>query len=117
MKNVIDLLFRQENEIGDIMFDESEIFVAGEMSNICGVTGDQIVDGNDAVIFCQQSIDQMRSQKTGTASHDRNGMGIFSGHSAVVLMVTAEVCQQEVTANDDGENACPTLPVIRKFDI
>ena len=53
MKNVIDLFFGQKNEIGDVMLDESEILVAGEMSNVRGVTGDQIVDRNDAMTFCQ----------------------------------------------------------------
>ena len=40
VKHVVNLLFGQKNEILDVMFDEAEIFVPGEMSNIRGVTGD-----------------------------------------------------------------------------
>ena len=53
MKNVIDLFFRQENEIRDVVLDEPEFLVAGEMPNVRGVAGDQIVDGDDAMTFRQ----------------------------------------------------------------
>ena len=40
MKDVIDLRFRQKDEVRDVMFDETEILVAGEMSNVRRIAGD-----------------------------------------------------------------------------
>ena len=40
MKDVIDLLFWQKDEVRDVMFDEPEILVASEMSNVRRVAGD-----------------------------------------------------------------------------
>ena len=40
VKNVVDLFFGQKNEIRDVVFDELELLVAGEMSNVRGVAGD-----------------------------------------------------------------------------
>src|SRR6266403_1009819 len=103
MKNVIDFFFRQKNEIRDVMFDETEILVARQMANIRGVTGDQIVKGNNAMTFRQKSIHQMRAEKTRPASDDGNRLGTFCGHCAFLLMVTSRICQQEVTGNDKAQ--------------
>ena len=56
------------------MFYKPEILVPGEMSNVRGVTGDQIVDCDDAMTFSQQLISQVRAQKASAAGHDRNGI-------------------------------------------
>jgi hypothetical protein len=64
------------------MFDEPEILVPGEMSNIRRVARDQIIDGNDAMPFRQKPIHQIRAEKTRTASHDGNRMGIIGDHDA-----------------------------------
>ena len=40
MKNVIDFLFREKNEIRNVMFDEVEILVPGEVSDVGCVAGD-----------------------------------------------------------------------------
>ena len=37
-----------------------------------GVTGDEIVDGDDAMTFRQKPIRQMRAEKTRTSGDDRN---------------------------------------------
>jgi hypothetical protein len=66
------------------MFDEPEILVPREMPNIRRVAGDQIIDGNDAMPFRKESINQMRSEKTRTAGHDGNGLGVFGGHLGFV---------------------------------
>ena len=50
--------------------------------------------------FRQQSIAQMRSQKTSGAGHDGNGL-VLCGHCAVYLMSAAQICQHEVMANDE----------------
>ena len=51
VKHVVDLLFREEDEVRDVVFDEPEILVPGEMADVRRVTGDQIVDGDDAMTF------------------------------------------------------------------
>ena len=35
------------------MFDESEVFVRGKMSNVRGVAGNQIIDCDNAMTLCQ----------------------------------------------------------------
>ncbi len=49
MENVIDFLLRQKNEIGNVMLDEPVILVTGEMPDVRGVPGHQIVDRDDLV--------------------------------------------------------------------
>ena len=78
MKNVIDLFFRQENEIGNVVLDELVIFVAGQMPNVRVAARDEIVDRDDAMTFRQQTVGQMRPQKTGATGDDGNGFGVFS---------------------------------------
>ncbi len=40
VKNVVDLLFREKNEIRNIMFDELEILVPGQVPDVRCVAGD-----------------------------------------------------------------------------
>ena len=54
-------------------------FGARDVSDVSGVSGDEIVDGDDAMTFRQKPIRQMRAEKTRTSGDDRNGLGIF-GH-------------------------------------
>ena len=54
------------------MLDEPEMLVASEMSNVRRVTGDQIIDCDDAMTFCQKPVHQMRAEKTCASSDDRN---------------------------------------------
>jgi len=58
------------------MFDEAEILVAGEMTNVCGVAGDQIVDGDNAMALGQQSIRKMRAEEACTSRDDGDTFGI-----------------------------------------
>ena len=74
MKNVIDFFFRQEDEIGNVVFDETIILVSGQMPNVRGVARDQIVNRDDPMTFRQQSISQVRPQKAAAAGNDGNGM-------------------------------------------
>ena len=82
MEDEIDLLFGQENKIGNVVPDKSIIFVAGQMSDVGNIAGDQIVDRNDTMPFGQQAIGQMRSEKPGATGDDGNGLG-RSGHGGV----------------------------------
>ena len=56
MKNEIDFFLRQKNEIGNVVLNKMEILIAGEMADVCGIAGDQIVDGNDTMTFGQQPV-------------------------------------------------------------
>ena len=76
------------------MFDEPEILVPSEMSNIRRVAGDQIVDSKNAMPFGQQAVGQMRSQKASPAGHHRNGMRMRS-HMQFYLAARAKNCEHE----------------------
>jgi hypothetical protein len=41
------------------VLNEPEFLVPGEMTDVRGVTRDQIIDGDDAVPFPQKPVDQM----------------------------------------------------------
>jgi hypothetical protein len=86
MKYVIEFFVRQKNEIGNVVLDEMKILVAGEMADVRGVAGDEIVDRNDAMTFRQQPVRQMRSQKTRATGDNRNGFGFFLSHSTGYLI-------------------------------
>src|SRR5206468_11158425 len=83
VKNIINLWFRQKNEIGDVVFHEAEIFVSGKMPNVCRVAGHQIIDGNDPVTFRQKPVHQVRAKKARASGNDVNGLRSFS-HSGFV---------------------------------
>ncbi len=70
MENVIEFFFRQENEVRDVVLDEREILVAGEMLDVLEVAGDEIIDRDDAMTFRQQPVGQMRPEKTGPTGDD-----------------------------------------------
>ena len=95
MKNVIDLFFRQENEIGNVVLDEFVVFVPGQMPNVRVAAGDEIVDRDDAMTFRQEPVGQMRPQKTGPPSDDGNGISLVRRH-CIYLAAGAGICQQEV---------------------
>src|ERR1700757_3482777 len=90
VEDVIDVLFWEKDKIRDVVFDEPEILIAGEMSNVRCVASYQIVDGDDAMTFRQKPVNQMRAEKTRTSGDDRNGLGIL-GHCACVLRAAAEL--------------------------
>jgi hypothetical protein len=75
------------------MFDELEILVPGQVSDVGCAAGDQIIDGNDPMTFRQQTIAQMRSQKPSGAGHDGNRF--LCGHCAIYLMVVAKIASKK----------------------
>ena len=83
MKNVIDFFFRQENETGNVVLNEMVIFVSGQMPDIGRIASDQIVDRDNAMTFRQQTIRQMRPQKTGGAGNNGDWLRT-SGHPALI---------------------------------
>ncbi len=58
---------------------ETEFLVPGQMANVRGVPGDEIVDRDDAMTFCQKPVYEMGTEKTRTSGDDRNRLRIF-GH-------------------------------------
>ena len=101
MKNVIQLFFRQENEIGNVVLDEPIILVAGQMPDVLQVARDQIVDRDDAVAFLEQTIGQMRSEKAGAACDNGNGFG-RGGHGACYLAAAPKFSEQKASENCRG---------------
>ena len=63
----------KKNKTRNIVFNEPEILVPGEMADVRGVTSDEIVDGDDPVTFSQKPVHEMRAEKTRTSGYDRNG--------------------------------------------
>ena len=59
----------------DIVMDELEVRVAGEMGDVVGVARDEIVDGDDAVAFGKQAVGEMGAEKTSAASHNGESGG------------------------------------------
>ena len=74
MKHVVDLLFGKKDKVRDIVFNEQEILVSGEMRDVRGVACDEIVDGNDPMTFSQKPVYEMRPEKTRSSGYDRNGL-------------------------------------------
>ena len=82
MEDEVDLLFGQEDKIGNVVPDEAIVFVPCQMADVCHIPRNQIVDRNDAMTFGQQAIGQMRSEKSGATGDNGNGLG-RSGHGGV----------------------------------
>ena len=56
MKNVIDLLFWQKDEVRNVVLDEPVIFASSQMPNVGRTARDQIVDCDHAMTSRQQTI-------------------------------------------------------------
>ena len=56
MEDEVDLLFGQEDKIGNVVPDEAIIFVPCQMADVRSVPSDQIVDRDDAMTFPQEAI-------------------------------------------------------------
>ncbi len=64
-----------EDVLGDVVLEELEPLVAEQVGDVPDVTGDQVVDGGDAIAFGQQTVAEMRAEKAGAAGHDGMGSG------------------------------------------
>jgi hypothetical protein len=94
MKNVINLLFRKEYEIGNVVLDEAVILVSRQVLDVVEIAGDQIVDRYHAVPFLEQTISQMRSKKASSARDNGNGFS-FGGHGACYLPAAPKFSEQK----------------------
>jgi hypothetical protein len=71
MEDEIDLPFH-EQVVRDIVVDELEAWVSSKMGDVIGAAGDQVVNANDRVPFGNESIAQVRTEKTSAAGHNGN---------------------------------------------
>ena len=55
--------------VGDVVLDEREVAV-GEVRDVGGVAGQQVVDADDRVVAIEQRFGQMRSDEAGGAGDD-----------------------------------------------
>ena len=84
MEHVIDLFFRQEDEVRHIVLDETKTLVARQMSNVVGLAGDQVIDSDNAMPFGEEAIAQMRPEKPSAAGHDREWLRAVPGHCRLI---------------------------------
>jgi len=87
--------------------DEAIIFIPGQVSDVCNIPSDQIVDRDDTMPFRQEAIGQMRSEKAGATGYDGNGLG-RSRHGGVFLLIQAAVADEQFRrfVMEHGPPAC-----------
>ena len=71
--------FVKENEFSDVLLNEAEILISTEVRDVVRAAGDEIIKADDFVAFGEKVIGEMRAEKTGGASDDRDGIGGFFG--------------------------------------
>src|SRR5436189_6023435 len=96
MENVIEFVFRQKNVARDVVFDEPVILVPREVPDVFEISGDQIVDRDDAMALRQEPIGQMRPEEARAARDYRNRLRIGS-HVPVLLIRHPKVGEDEVS--------------------
>src|ERR1700730_7331902 len=105
MKHVIDFRLLYHYKTGDVVLDEPVIFVAGKVSNVRDVTSDEVVNRDDAMTFRQQTIGQMRSEKTRATGNDGNRVRFFLGHGALTNVWSREYASRnEFTPAEDDRH-------------
>ena len=55
---------------GDVVVDELEVGAGAQMGDVVEVAGEEIIHGNDAVSFGQETIAEVRSKETGAAGDE-----------------------------------------------
>ena len=69
MKNVIHRP-GQIDKVCDVMFDKLKLGITGQVGDIIGIAGQQIIENDDPVTFGEQSVTEMRPQKTRAPGHN-----------------------------------------------
>ena len=80
MPDVINRSIKKK-ELRNVLLDESEITVTGQMRDVIDIASDKIVYGNDLVTPLQEQFDQIGTQEPGPACDDR-GRPISPGFSS-----------------------------------
>ena len=84
MEDVIDLV-RDEKILRDVLLDEAEILVAGEVLDVGEVSGDQVIDRDHPMAFREQAVGQVRAEKPGAAGDDGDRLLAGTrGHGAFI---------------------------------
>ena len=109
MEDVIDFSSGRKMIVRDVVLDEGEILVAGEVLDVLEVAGDEIVDRDDAMTFREQPVGQMRAEKSGAAGDDRNLLRTRS-HVPEFLIV-AENCGEQINRRErrSGRNGIRSM--------
>ena len=74
VKYVIDPAWN-EDEFADILPNELEVLISGEVRDIIGRTGYEVVNRNDPKALGQEPIAQVRPKKARATGHDRDRLG------------------------------------------
>ena len=72
--DVVDLPGEVE-ELGDVLLDELEVRVAGEMGDVVGLSGDQVVDRDDGMAAGEQQVGEMGTEESRSAGDDGDRAG------------------------------------------
>src|SRR5690348_3480667 len=56
--------------VSRVMFDETKILISREVRDVTGIACDQVIHCNNSVSFCEETITQMRAEKTCTTSDE-----------------------------------------------
>ncbi len=75
MKDGVELA-RHKNVIGHVVFDERELGGSGQVGDIVGGPGDEVVQTEDLVPLPQESIAQMTSDESGSAGYENSHCGL-----------------------------------------
>ncbi len=76
----------QENKVRDIMTDETEPFVAGQVRDVVRAAGHQVVQRYHLMSLSQQPVAEMRAQKPGSAGHHRGGRGACHKRDPIIAV-------------------------------
>ena len=74
MKDVVDAA-GEVDELRDVMADELEVLVTGEMGDVVGVARNEIVNGDDVMAFGEETVDKMGAEEAGAAGDNGDGSG------------------------------------------
>ena len=117
-REVPDVIHRlvEKEEFGDVLLDEFEVRVAGQMGNIVHRAGDKIVNADDLVAARQEQIGQVRTQKPGGAGDDGGGLLFFhSGQPGILLCARAD--EHGGDGADQDFQIEPQRPVVNVFEV
>ena len=80
MPDVINRTIKEE-ELRNVLMDESEITVTGQMRDVIDIASDKIIYGNDLVVPLQKQFHQIGTQEPDPA-RDHRGWTISPGFSS-----------------------------------
>ena len=67
----------EEQKFGDVLLDETEISVAGEVVDVRDAAGDKVINADNLVPALEQQVGEMRTKETGGTGDDGDGLLLF----------------------------------------